>query len=163
MPKKNSSAVKCGDSLYYVEAKHRLLSILKTSRKIGTVKRHLLELSWPISEYDLNHISLGIKLCLFFKVESCLFEKEFCQTSQNFNSFCSFSQFYFHYFYLMSYWIKILWGFTKFFFKQILKFSAFYLEKQKSFIPKKNFFLAVPPRYIQKMALAVLIFQKVLT
>ena len=137
MPKKNSSAVKCGDSLYYVEAKHRLLSILKTSRKIGTVKRHLLELSWPISEYDLNHISLGIKLCLFFKVESCLFEKEFCQTSQNFNSFCSFSQFYFHYFYLMSYWIKILWGFTKFFFKQILKFSAFYLEKQKSFIPKK--------------------------
>ena len=31
-------------------------------------------------------------------------------------------------------------GFTKFFFKQILKVSAFYLEKQKSFIPKKNFF-----------------------
>ena len=27
----------------------------------------------------------------------------------------------------------------KFFFKQMLKVSAFYLEKQKSFIPKKNF------------------------
>jgi hypothetical protein len=26
----------------------------------------------------------------------------------------------------------------KFFFKQILKISAFYLEKQKSFIPRKN-------------------------
>ena len=32
----------------------------------------------------------------------------------------------------------ILWGFKKFFFKQIIKVSAFYLEKQKSFIPKKN-------------------------
>ena len=27
----------------------------------------------------------------------------------------------------------------KFFFKQMLKFSAFYFEKQTSFIPKKNF------------------------
>ena len=36
-----------------------------------------------------------------------------------------------------------MWGFTKFIFKQILKVSAFYLEKQKSFIPKKNIFLAV--------------------
>ena len=44
----------------------------------------------------------------------------------------------------------------------MLKVSAFYLEKQKSFITKKNFFLAVPPRYIQKMALADSIFQKVL-
>ena len=28
-------------------------------------------------------------------------------------------------------------GFMKFIFKKILKISAFYLEKQKSFIPKK--------------------------
>ena len=55
-----------------------------------------------------------------------------------------------------------MWGFTNLNFKLNLKVSAFYLEKQKSFIPKKNFFLAVPPRYIQKMALAVSIFQKVL-
>ena len=55
-----------------------------------------------------------------------------------------------------------MWGFTKFNFKLNLKVSAFYLEKQKSFIPKKNIFLAVPPRYIQKMACAVSIFQKVL-
>ena len=46
--------------------------------------------------------------------------------------------------------------------KILLKVSAFYLEKQKSFISKKKFFWAVPPRYIQKMALAVSIFQKVL-
>ena len=31
-------------------------------------------------------------------------------------------------------------GFTKFFFKQMIKVSAFYLEKRKSFIPKKIFF-----------------------
>ena len=37
-------------------------------------------------------------------------------------------------------WVEFLWGFKKFFFKQILKVSAFYLKKQKSFIPKKNFF-----------------------
>ena len=42
--------------------------------------------------------------------------------------------------------IKIVWmswklgGFTKFFFKQMLKVSALYLEKQESFIPKKNIF-----------------------
>ena len=53
-------------------------------------------------------------------------------------------------------------SFTKYIFRQILKISAFYLEKQKSFIPKKKFFLAVSPTYIQKMALAVPIFQKVL-
>ena len=46
--------------------------------------------------------------------------------------------FYFHFFYPLSNWVEILWGFTKFFFKQILKVSAFYLEKQKSFIPKKK-------------------------
>ena len=37
-------------------------------------------------------------------------------------------------------WVEILWGFTIFYFKQMLKVSAFYLEKQKSFIPKTKFF-----------------------
>ena len=37
-------------------------------------------------------------------------------------------------------WVEILWGFTKFYFKGMLKVPAFYLEKQKSFIPKKIFF-----------------------
>ena len=34
-----------------------------------------------------------------------------------------------------------MWGFTKFKFKQILKVSTFYIEKQKSFIPKGFSFL----------------------
>ena len=34
-------------------------------------------------------------------------------------------------------WVEILWGFAKFIFKQMLKISAFYIEKQKSFVPKK--------------------------
>ena len=46
----------------------------------------------------------------------------------------------------------------KFYFKQMLKVSAFYLEKQKSFIPKKNF--KPYSVTIQKMALAVLIFSE---
>ena len=40
-------------------------------------------------------------------------------------------------------WVETLWSFTKFIFKQMLKVSVFYLQKQKSFIPKKNIFLAV--------------------
>ena len=36
-------------------------------------------------------------------------------------------------------WVESLWGFTNCFFKLNLKVSAFYLEKQKSFISKKFF------------------------
>ena len=35
--------------------------------------------------------------------------------------------------------VEVLWGLTKFYFKQMLKVSALYPEK-KSFIPKKNIF-----------------------
>ena len=42
---------------------------------------------------------------------------------------------YFHFFHPWSYLVEILWGFKKFIFKQVLKVSLFYLEKQKSFIP----------------------------
>ena len=48
--------------------------------------------------------------------------------------------YYFHFFYHLSDWVEILWGFMKFFFKQMLKISALCLKKQKSFIPKKIFF-----------------------
>ena len=40
--------------------------------------------------------------------------------------------------YPLSDWVEILWGFTIFLFKQMLKISALRLEKQKSFIPKKK-------------------------
>ena len=42
------------------------------------------------------------------------------------------------------------------------KFQRPILKNKKVLFLKKKFFLAVPPRYIQKMALAVSIFQKVL-
>ena len=42
----------------------------------------------------------------------------------------------------------------------MLKVSAFYLEKQKSFTPKKKFFGRNMPREIPKMAFAVLIFSE---
>ena len=44
---------------------------------------------------------------------------------------------YFHFFLSIA-WVEILWGFKKFFFKKMLTVSVFYLEKQKSFIPKKK-------------------------
>ena len=47
---------------------------------------------------------------------------------------------YFHLFYQLSDWAEILQGFMKFNFKMNLKVSAFYLEKQKSFISKKKIF-----------------------
>ena len=34
-------------------------------------------------------------------------------------------------------WVEILWGFQEILFQTDAKVSAFYLEKQKSFIPKK--------------------------
>ena len=81
---------------------------------------------------------------MFFKIESWnfqhLFEIEFREASQNFNSFSSFYNCYFPFFYQLSDWAEILQGFMKFNFKLNLKVSAFYLEKQKSFIPKKKFF-----------------------
>ena len=81
---------------------------------------------------------------LFFKIESQnfqhLFEIEFCETSQNFNSFSLFRQLLFSsFFYQLSDWAEILEGFMKFNFKMNVKVSAFYLEKQKSFISKKYF------------------------
>jgi hypothetical protein len=39
----------------------------------------------------------------------------------------------------MSEWAEILWGFTKSQINKMLKFSAFYLYKQKSFVPKKKY------------------------
>ena len=61
------------------------------------------------------------------------------ESSQNFNSFGSFRQLLFSFILSVAYWVKILWGFSKFFFKQMLKVSAFYLQEQKSFIHKNHF------------------------
>ena len=87
-------------------------------------------------DYGLNFFFFRNKTFLFFKIESWnfqhLFEKVFRETSQNFNSIRQRIQ---------KIKIKIVWMNWMpwiFFFKQMLKVSAFYLEKQKSFIPEKN-------------------------
>ena len=92
----------------------------------------------------LKNIIFRNKTFLFFKIESWnfqhLFETEFRETSQNFNSIRQPIE----KMKITIVWISCmswnLWGSTKFYFKQILKVSAFYLEKQKSFIPKNNIF-----------------------
>ena len=74
---------------------------------------------------------------LFFYIESSSFQHliEFCETFKISTHSAYSDNCYFHFFYGLSDWVEILWGFTKFVFKQILKVLAFYLEKQKSFIP----------------------------
>ena len=98
------------------------------------------------------------KTFLFFKIESwnfqVQFEIEFDETSQNLNSFSLFRQLLFSsFFILLSDWVEILHGFRKFNFKLNLKVSAFYLEKQKSFIPKKNFFKPLSISKTKKLCL----------
>ena len=95
-------------------------------------------------------ISLGIfrdyslKTFLFIKIENWnfqhLFEIEFRETSQNFNSYGSFRQLLFSFFIGCLIELKFC-KVSQFFFNQMLKVSAFYLEKRKSFILKKEYFL----------------------
>ena len=85
----------------------------KPSRKIGSLKRHLLELSWPIyRDKGLDHIFLGIN-----------------QTTNgnNGNKNCLYEQ---------AEWVEILWGFIILFLTNAENFS-FLPRKQKRFIPKK--------------------------
>ena len=65
-------------------------------------------------DYGLNFFFRN-KTCLFFKIESWkfqhLFENEFCETSQSFNSFSSFRQLLFKFF-LLVVWLS--WNFVRF-------------------------------------------------
>ena len=67
-------------------------------------------------------------------------------------------KFYFHFSYWLSEWAEVVWNPKS---NRCWKFQ-FSILKNKKVLFLKKFFLAVPPRYIQKMALAVSIFQKVL-
>ena len=100
-----------------------------------------MDLPW---RYGLRNIFLGIKLFCFSRLKAEIFsiclklnfmKPHKISTHSPYSDNC-----YFHFFYGLSDWVKTLWGLMKFFFKRILKVSAFYLEKQKSFIPKKMFF-----------------------
>ena len=95
----------------------------------------------------LKNIFFRNKTFLFFKIEiwnfQFLFQIEFGEPHKVSTHSAYSGNCYFHFFYRLSDSVDTLWGFTKFFFKPILKVSAFYFEKQKSFIPKKYFFWAV--------------------
>ena len=74
-------------------------TLTKPSLKIGSVNKAFLFCYW---QQLRKNIFFRNKTFLFFKVESWnfqhLFEKEFRETSQNFNSFSSFRQFLFPFF-----------------------------------------------------------------
>ena len=86
----------------------------KPSLKIRTASAIFWNYLGIFRDYGLKSILLGIKLFLFFKIESWnfqhLFEKEFRETSQNFNSFSSFRQFLFPHF-VSIVWLN--WNFMK--------------------------------------------------
>ena len=99
---------------------------------------HLSSLYVPTAERTKNknrHSSSKFflnKTVLFFQIESWnfqhLFEKEFFKSSQNFNLISQPIE----KMEIKNFWIRwILWGFTKFFFKQMLKVLVFYLENKK--------------------------------
>ena len=126
--------------LSVTKEKYSKYVLAKPSLKIGTANA-ICSLGL-FRDYGLNYIFFRNKTFLFFKIESwnvCL-KKNFVKPHKISTHSAHSENFYFHFFYPLSDWVEILWGFMKFFFKQMLKISAFYLEKQKSFIPKKNIF-----------------------
>ena len=113
----------------------------KPSLKIGSVNEAFFFCYW-LRPKNPKFFFFRNKTFLFFKIESWnfhhLFEKEFRETSQNFNSLSSFRQFLFPFF-LSVVWLSEV-RYHECFFKHMLKVSAIYLEKQKCFIPKKKNF-----------------------
>ena len=87
----------------------------KPSLKIRTTSAIFWNHLGIFRNYDLNYILFRNKTFLFFKIESLnfqhLFEKEFRETSQNFNSFSSFRQFLLS-FILFVVWLS--WNFVRF-------------------------------------------------
>ena len=99
--------------------------------------------------------SVAVYVTAGYLSSSSLLESPNLVNLTNFNSFSSFRQFLFP-------WLSN-WGFMKFYLKQILKISAFYLEKQKSFIPKRIWskpWSLNRPKEFQQMAFAVPIFSE---
>ena len=105
---------------------HFMMSSTKPSLKIRTASAIFWNYLGIFRDYGLKNIFFRNKTFLFFKIESWnfqhLFEKEFRETSQNFNSIRQTIE-----------KMKIKIVSMKFFFKQMLKVSAFYLKKTKKF------------------------------
>ena len=90
-------------------------AVPKPSLKIRTASAICWNYLGIFRDYGLNYIFFRNKTFLFYKIESWnfqhLFEKEFRETSQNFNSFSSFRQLLFSFF-LSIVWLS--WNFVKF-------------------------------------------------
>ena len=98
-----------------------------------------MDLSW---RYDLKNLLFRNKTFLFFKIESWnfqhLFEIEFRETSQNFNSFSLFRKLLFSFF-LWVVWLS--WNFVRFHkiqFQTDAESFSVLSWKTKKFIPKKE-------------------------
>ena len=107
---------------------------------------HQVAIFWLKKELSIIHGTLNIffrnKTFLFVKIEiwnfQHLFDLLFRETCHNFSLF---GQLLFPLENVIWMFVWMSWNFedfTKFYFKQLLKILAFYLDKQKSFIPKKN-------------------------
>ena len=116
----------------------------KPSLKIGTANAICWNSLGLFRDYGLNYIFFSNKTFLFFKIESWnfqhLFEKEFHETSQNFNSIRQRIQ---------NMEVEIVWmswNFVRFheiLFQTDAENFSFLYWKQKSFIPKEYIILAV--------------------
>ena len=87
----------------------------KPSLKIRTASAIFWDYLGMFRDYGQKNIFFRNKTFLFFKIESWnfqhLFENEFCETSQSFNSFSSFRQLLFTFF-LLVVWLS--WNFVRF-------------------------------------------------
>ena len=110
----------------------------KPSLKIGTVNAICWNSLGLLRDHGLNYIFFRNQTFLFFNIETWnfqhLFEKEFRETSESFNSIRQRIE----KMEIKNIWIRWMsWNFvrffTNFFFKQMLKVSAFYLAKTKKF------------------------------
>jgi hypothetical protein len=123
---------------------HHMASLWHPNQNLYWKLRQQSAICWNslglFRDYSLNCIFSGVELFCFSRQKTetfsiCL-EKNFVKPHKISSHSAYSDNFYFHFFYPFYDWVEILWGFTKFIFKQMLKISAFYLEKQKSFIPK---------------------------
>ena len=106
----------------------------KPSLKFGTTKTICWNSLGLFRDYSLNYIFLRNKTFLFFKIESWNFQHLFEKKIVEPHNVQLIQTFFFSILSIHRNWVC----FTYFFFQQMLKVSAFYLEKQRSFIPKRN-------------------------
>ena len=91
---------------------------------------------------NFNKTFLGIDFFVFeyrSRKFQHLFKIEYWETSQNFNWYSSFRQLLLYFLYGLYDWVEIFWGFTKFYFKQLLKVFASVLKNKKVLSLKKFF------------------------